>query len=74
MAVNDEENSYLEYKRYLEDSIGLEDLSRPPRPMNPYQLFIFERICQERSQGQKNIGEINRNLPTEWKELSASKK
>ena len=45
MAVNEDENSYLEYKKYLEDSIGFGHISKPPKPMNPYQFFVFERIC-----------------------------
>ena len=41
MAVNEENDSYFEYKKYLEDSIGLRGVSKPPKPMNPYQFFVF---------------------------------
>ncbi len=50
---NDDDNSYEQYKKYLEDSIGALNLDAPNKPMNPYLRFFFERNCEERSKGNK---------------------
>jgi hypothetical protein len=36
-----EENSYEEYKRYLENSLGITSLTAPKNPMNPYMRFYL---------------------------------
>jgi hypothetical protein len=51
--VHTDENSYEEYKQYLEDSIGIMNLTPPHRPMNAYMRFFFERSCEERSKGNR---------------------
>jgi len=36
-----EENSYEEYKNYLEKSLGITSLIAPHQPMNPYMRFYL---------------------------------
>lgn len=69
-----EEDSFQEYKKYLEDSIGVSDILKPPRIMSPYSLFYFERQTQEKSKGKIDIISLNKVLAEEWKSLPDSKK
>lgn len=57
--INTDENSYEEYKKYLEESIGVMNLQPPSKPMNAFMRFFFERSCEERSKGNK-----------EWKKMT----
>jgi hypothetical protein len=36
-----EEDSFEEYKKYLEESINDIEISKPPRVMSAYNLFYF---------------------------------
>lgn len=36
MEPTGEEDSYEEFKKYLEDSIGVVGIKAPPKPMTPY--------------------------------------
>ena len=47
----DEDNSYEEYKKYLEESLGISSIKPPQKPMNAYMRFFLERGCQERQKG-----------------------
>lgn len=69
-----EEDSYEEYKKYLEESLGISNIKAPLKPMNPYMRFFFERSCEERSKGNTNWKEITQLLAQEWKKLPQSKK
>ena len=72
--MKDDENSYEEYKKYLETSLGISGIEAPKAPMNPYMRFFLERSSQERSKGEKNWNELTKRLSAEWKDLSESKK
>ena len=52
--MKEDENSYEEYKKYLETSLGISGIEAPKAPMNPYMRFFIERSSQERSKGEKN--------------------
>lgn len=69
-----EDNSYEEYKKYLETSLGITSLPAPRAPMNPYLRFFLERSCEERSKGEKNIKDLAKSLSEEWKSLAPNKK
>ena len=55
MIAEAEENSYEEYKKYLEDSLGIFSIPPPPKPMNPYMRYYFERNCEEKTNGNINM-------------------
>jgi len=44
--INNDEDSYDVYRKYLEDSIGVLNLNPPNKPMNAYMRFFFERSCE----------------------------
>lgn len=69
-----EENSYEEYKKYLESSLGITSLAAPKNPMNPYMRFYLERSSEERSNGNNDWNALAKTLAIEWKNLSANKK
>jgi hypothetical protein len=39
--INTDENSFEEYKKYLEESIGAINLKPPNKPMNGFMRFFF---------------------------------
>lgn len=41
MEPNYEEDSFEEYKKYLENSIGVTGVNTPPKIMTPYIRFCF---------------------------------
>lgn len=43
MEPTREDDSFEEYKKYLEDSIGVAGIKAPPKLMTPYQRFYYER-------------------------------
>jgi hypothetical protein len=45
MSATKEEDSFQEYKKYLEDSLGILGIRAPPRPQTPYTRYFFERSC-----------------------------
>lgn len=45
MSATKDEDSFEEYKKYLEDSLGISGIPNPPRPMSPYMRFFFQRNC-----------------------------
>ncbi len=74
MEAKQEENSYQEYKKYLEESFGLTGIPTPPRPFTPYMRFFYERNCEERSKGNHNFVEFTKKAAEEWKKLDDKKK
>lgn len=45
MSATKEEDSFQEYKKYLEDSLGLSGIKAPVHPQSPYARYLFERCC-----------------------------
>jgi len=39
--IHTDDNSFEEYKKYLEESIGVLNLKPPSRPMNPFMRYFF---------------------------------
>jgi hypothetical protein len=68
------EDSYEEYKKYLENSLGITDLQAPQAPMNPYMRFFLERSSEERSKGAKDWKALTKAVSEEWKRLPDNKK
>ena len=54
--------------------MGIYGIPQPPRPLTPYMRFFFERNCEEKSKGSKDMINLSRNLSEEWKTLSDKKK
>ena len=72
--INTDENSYEEYKKYLEESIGVMNLQPPSKPMNAFMRYFFERSCEERSKGNKKWKKMTETISEEWKKLPGNKK
>ena len=69
-----EEDSFENYKKYLEDSLGIYGVNPPPRPLTPYMRLFFERSTEEKSKGNTVIAQLTRGLVEEWKNLPPKKK
>ena len=74
MSADNEEDSYEQYKKYLEESLGIFGIPPPPKPMNPYMRFYFERSCEEKSNGNFNMQAFNKKISEEWGNLTPKKK
>jgi hypothetical protein len=49
-----DEDSFEQYKKYLENSLGISSIPVPHKPMNAYMRFFLERSSEERSKKQTN--------------------
>lgn len=57
-----EEDSFEDYKKYLEESLGISGIAAPPRIMTPYNRFFFERNCEEKSKGEVKFLELTKTI------------